>query len=118
MAALTSQGTTVTWGAFTLGVITSVSVDGVTADIVDVSPRSNITRYKKYSDADYDYGTVSIDCLTTGGIGTGHVGTQNGLAIVGDSVSFSFPEAYLQNYKWVGSLGDVQKVQLTFKCGA
>ena len=116
--ALTAQGTTVTWGAFTLAGITSVSVDGVTADIVEVSPRSSVTRFKKYSDADYDYGTVSIDCLTAGGIGTNDVGKYYGLSIVGDSISFSFTEAYLQNLKWVATVGDVQKVQLTFKCGA
>lgn len=113
--ALTSQGTTVTWGAFTLAGITSVSVDGVTADIVEVSPRSSATRFKKYSDADYDYGTVSIDCLDAGGISTSDVGENYGLTISG---AFSFTEAYLQNLKWVASVGDVQKVQLTFKCGA
>ena len=115
--ALTSQGTTVTWGAFTLAGITSVSVDGVTADIVEVSPRSSVTRFKKYSDADYDYGTVSISCFTSG-IGTADVGKYFALSISGDSVLFTFTEAYLQDYKWSATVGDVQKVQLTFKCGA
>ena len=116
--ALTSQGTTVTWGAFTLAGITSVSVDGVTADIVEVSPRSSVSRYKVYSDADYDYGTVSISLFDSSGIGTGHVGTNYALAITSAGASFSFSYAYLQDYKWSATVGDVQKVQLTFKCGA
>ncbi len=116
--ALTSQGTTVTWGAFTLAGITSVSVDGITADIIEVSPRSLLSRFKMYSDADYDYGTVSISLLDATGIGAGQVGTNYALVIASVGASFTFSYAYLQNYKWVATVGDVQKVQLTFKCGA
>jgi len=116
--ALTSQGTTVTWGAFTLAGITSVSVDGVTADIVEVSPRSAVSRFKMYSDADYDYGTVSISLLDASGIATSHVGSNYALGISSAGASFSFAFAYLQDYKWSATVGDVQKVQLTFKCGA
>jgi len=113
-----SQGLAVTWGGVTLGDVVSVSVDGITAETVDVTPRSQAARYKKYSRADGDYGSVSLTLRGTAGMSSTNVGLTGSLSISGPGVSFSFGGAVFEKLGWSGSVGELQTFSVTFKIGA
>ena len=62
--ATNSQGLQVAWGGSTLGEIVSLSLDGVASDAVEVTARTDTDRYKKWSAADCDAGSLSITLRT------------------------------------------------------
>jgi len=113
-----SQGLTVTWGGVTLGEVVSVSVDGISVETVDVTPRSQAVRYKKYSRADGDYGTVSLTVRGTNGMAITNVGLTATLSINGPGVSFSFGGAMFEKLAWSAGVGELQSHSVTFKIGA
>lgn len=113
-----SQGTTVTWAGVNLGEVVSVSVDGVQADSVEVTPRNQTSRVKAYSVADIDFGTVSITCRGTTAMTTANVGLTGTLSIAGPSLSLSFSKAIFERLGWSASVGDFQVFSVTFKMGS
>lgn len=116
--AFVSQGTTVTWGSTALGELVTVSVDGVQADTLEVTPRSRTARDKSFLSGDRDSGTVSITCRGTAGMLVANVGLTAALSIGGAGVSWSFPVAIFQSLGWSASVGELQAFTVTFKLGA
>jgi hypothetical protein len=113
-----SQGTTVTWNGVTLGEVVNVSVDGVTAETVDVTPRTSTSRQKVFAVADTDYGTVTATVRGTAGMASTNVGLTGTLSITGPSVSWSFTGAIFEKLGWNASVGELQTYNVTFKVGA
>lgn len=113
-----SQGTTVTWGGLALGEVVSVSVDGVQADTLEVTPRGSLTRLKSYKAGDVDYGKVSLTCRSAAVMTATNVGLTATLSIGGPSVSWSFPVAIFQSLGWSAAVGELQTYTVNFKLGA
>lgn len=113
-----SQGMTVTWGGTALGEVISVSVDGLSAESVDVTPRSSASRFKKYSAADSDYGSVSLTVRGTALMSGTNVGLTAALSISGPGASWTFDKAILEKFGWTASVGELQQYSVTFKAGA
>jgi hypothetical protein len=114
--ATNSQGISVVWSSVALAEVVSVSVDGVTADTVEMTPRSSTSRDKRYRVADYDYGTVTIRCRGTTSMSTSNVGTSGTLAISRNStVIFSSTYAIFASLAWGASVGELQEYTVTFK---
>jgi hypothetical protein len=113
-----SQGTTVTWGGTTLGELVTISVDGVQADTVEVTPRSRTSRDKSFSAGDCDSGTVSITCRGTTGMVVANVGLTAALSIGGPGVSWSFSKAIFSSLGWSAAVGEFQTFSVSFKVGA
>ena len=112
-----SQGVTVTWGSVTILEVISVSVDGVSADSVEVTSRTSTGRGKVYSVSDVDLGTVSVTARGAAGMTTTNVGLTATLSISGPGLSFSFAKAIFQNLGWSAAVGDLQTYTATFKMG-
>jgi hypothetical protein len=113
-----SQGVTVAWGtSLTILEVVSVSVDGVSSDSVEVTPRTSTDRGKVYSAADVDLGTVSVTARDAKGMTTTNVGLTQTLSITGPNVSFSFSKAIFQSLGWTAAVGEMQTYTATFKIG-
>lgn len=112
-----SQGTTVTWKNVSLGEVVSVSTDGIQSDSVEVTPRNQQTRGKRFSPADFDYGTVSVTCRGTAAMAATNVGLTGALSIAGPGISFSFPRTIFEKLGWSASVGELQVFSVTFKVG-
>lgn len=110
-----SQGTTVTWAGVELGEVLSVSVDGVQADTVEITPRTQSSRYKSYRVADVEVGTVSVTCRGTAAMSSSNVGLTGLLTIAGPSVSWSFSNAIFERIGWSATLGELQAYSISFK---
>lgn len=116
--AYVAQGTTIQWGSYTLGEVVTLAVDGLSAETVDVTPRSNASRAKSYSVADTDFGTVSVTCRGTTAMASSNVGLTATLSIGGPGVSFAFTKAIMESLSWQASVGELQTYSVTFKMGA
>jgi len=110
-----SQGTTATWGTVTLGEVVSVSVDGVSADTVEVTPRTSTSRFKTYSASDVDLGTVNVTLRGAAGMVATNVGLTAALSITGPNVSWVFAAAVFEKLGWQASVGELQTYSVTFK---
>lgn len=113
-----SQGTTVTWAGVALGEVVSISVDGLQADTVEVTSRTQASRVKSYSVSDLDYGSVSVTCRGTAAMTSANVGLTGSLSISGPSLSFSFSKAIFERLGWAATVGDLQTYSVTFKVGS
>lgn len=113
-----AQGTTVTWAGVTLGEVVSVSVDGIVANTVDVTPRTQLTRGVVYSVADIDSGTVSVTLRGTAAMSMTCVGLTGALSIGGPGASWSASNAIFEKLGWSATVGELQAYNVTFKVGA
>lgn len=113
-----SQGTIVAWAGTSLGEVVSVSVDGLQADTVEVTSRTQASRVKSYSVADLDYGSVSVTCRGTAAMQVANVGLTGSLSISGPGLSFSFSKAIFERLGWAATVGDLQTYSVTFKVGS
>ena len=109
-----SQGTSVVWSGVTLGEVVSVSVDGVSADTVEVTSRTYTGRDKRYRTADVSYGTVTVRCRGTTGMSLANVGVTGTLAVVGTGVSFTSTNAIFSSLAWSASVGELQEFTVVF----
>jgi len=116
--AYVAQGTTIQWNAVALGEVLSVSVDGISADSVEVTPRTSAARQKVFSRGDVDYGTVTVTARGPAGMSSTSVGLTAALSIEGPGFSMSFPWALFQSLGWQASVGELQTYSVTFKVGA
>lgn len=114
MAAV-SQGTTVTWAGVALGELLNVSVDGVSADIIEVTPKSAVARTKVFRAGDIDLGSISAACRGNAAATTTCVGQTGALVISGPSVSWSASVAIYEKLAWRANVGELQEYQITFK---
>ena len=113
-----SQGITVTWGEAALGELVSLSVDGVSADAIEITPRTTTSRLKQFSVGDIDQGTVSATLRGAAAMTATNVGLTAALSIGGPGVSWSFPVALFQTLGWTAAVGEMQTYAVTFKIGA
>lgn len=113
-----AQGTTVTWSGIALGELVGVSVDGIKADLVQITPRTQTTRDKAFYSADVDYGTVSVTCRGTAAMTSANVGLTGQLLIGSPNVSWSFVRATMESLGWSATVGELQLYSVTFKIGA
>ena len=110
-----SQGTSVVWSSVALGEVVSVSVDGVSADTIELTSRTNTGRQKLYRKADVDYGTVTVRCRGTTAMSTSNVGVAGALAITGTGFSFTSGAAIFKSLAWSASVGSLQEFTATFQ---
>jgi len=110
-----SQGTTVTWKSTALSEVISISVDGVSADVVEITPRSYQGRDKRFKSADGDYGTITVRCRGTASMNTSYVTTTGALSITAPGASFSSGKSILQSLAWSASVGELQEWTVVFK---
>lgn len=111
-----AQGTTVTWRSTALSEVVSISVDGVSADVVEVTPKSYQGRDKRFRSADGDYGTVTVRCrATTTFMNTSYVTTTGAFSITAPGASFSSGKSILQSLAWNASVGELQEWTAVFK---
>ncbi len=115
--ATNSQGITVQFAGDDLLEVLSVSVDGVQADSVEITPRSQATRDKIFRPSDFDYGTVTVTFLDFGNFSLARIGESGDFAIDQGGGLFVF-EAILQSLAWSASVGELQRVTAVFKLGA
>ena len=115
--AFVSQGTTVTWGGATLGEVQDVSVSGISADVLEVTPRTSTSRAKVFSASDADPGSVTVRARATAAMSSTNVGLTAALSIGGAGVSWSDAHAIFQNLEWSASTGELQEFTATFKLG-
>ena len=113
-----AQGMTVSWAGVTLGEVVSVSVDGISAGTVDVTPRSQLSRDVVYSATDVDYGTVSVTLRGTDAMAIPNVGLTGLLQIGGPGASWSAGRAIFERLGWSATVGELQTWSVTFKVGA
>ena len=113
--AFVSQGTTVSWRSTALSEVVSVSVDGVSSDVVEITPKGYQGRDKRFKPADGDYGTVTVRCRGTAAMSTSYVTTTGALSITAPSASFSSSRAILQSLAWNASVGELQEWTAVFK---
>lgn len=112
--AINSQGTSVVWGSVGLGEVVSVSVDGVSVDTVEVTPRTYTGRDKRYRSADFEYGTVTVRVRSSTAMSLSNVGLSATLAITGTGVSFTSTYAILSTLAWGASVGGLQEYTAVF----
>jgi hypothetical protein len=113
-----SQGTTISWGTTPIGEVVSLSVDGIAADAIEVTPRGSASRVKVFSVSDVDYGTISVTARGTAGMSAGNVGLTAALSIGGPGLSLSFPVAIFQTLGAQAAVGELLTYSVTFKLGA
>lgn len=119
--AFVSQGATVTWNgppgtvSSALSEVVSISVDGVSADVVEITPKSSQGRDKRFRPADGDYGTVSIRCRGTNMMNTSYVTMTGSLSITAPGASFLSSRTILQSLAWNASVGELQEWTAVFK---
>ena len=114
-----SQGATVTWAGVSLGEVVRVTVDGVQADTVEVTPRNRLkVSGKQYSVSDKDNGTISVTCRGVDAMSITNVGVTGTLTIGAPAFSLSFDQAIFQQLGWSASVGEMQTYSVTFKIGA
>lgn len=114
MAAV-SQGTTVTWAGVVLGECLNVSVDGITADTVETTPKANTSRVKVFSVGDIDYGSVSLTMRGTAAATSTCVGQTGALSIIGPGVAWSVGVAIYERLAWRANTGDLQEYSVSFR---
>jgi hypothetical protein len=107
----------VQWNGIAFGEVVSISVDGVSSDFVEVTPRTSTSRYRVFSPADIDSGTVTLTLRGTAGMQSSNVGLTAALSIAGPGVSWSFPVALFQTLGWQATVGELQSYSVTFKVG-
>lgn len=119
--AFVSQGATVTWKgplgttSSALSEVVSISVDGVSSDVVEVTPKSYQGRDKRFRPADGDYGTVTIRCRATNLMNTSYVTMTGALSIAAPGATFSASKSILQSLAWNASVGELQEWTAVFK---
>lgn len=113
--AANGQGITATWGTAALGEVISISVDGIAADVVEVTPRGQATKNAKvFSAADIDGGSVSMTLLGSAPTSVS-VGLTRALSISGPAISWSFASGLYQSLAWSVKVGERQEYSIKFK---
>lgn len=116
-----SQNISVVFDGNEIGGIVSLSVDGVSADYVEVTTRTDTSRCKRFRPADVDYGTVSITCRNPG-MTQADVGAptsyQASLQVSQGGGTLFSARATLQSFAWTATVGELQEYRIVFKIEA
>ena len=110
-----SQGTTVTWAGVSLGEVIGVSVDGIAADIIEITPKSSAARQKSFRAGDVDPGSVSLTMRGTAAATSTCVGQTGTLVISSPSAYWSANVAIYERLAWRANVGSLQEYSVTFK---
>ena len=111
-----SQGFSAAWNSVVLGEIVNVSIDGYSADMVDVTPRTSTARGRKFSPSDVDKGTVTLTLRGLAAMSVTNVGVTASLALYGPGISLAENAAF-QSLSWSAGIGELQTYNVTFKLG-
>jgi hypothetical protein len=109
------------FGDVEINEIVSIAIDGVSADSVELTPRSSTQRVKKFRPADVDHGTVSVTFRNQSSLTQAYVGKTANLII---STLDASPTVYwsgcafIQSLAWRASVGELQEYSAVFKLGA
>jgi hypothetical protein len=112
-----AQGTSAVWNGVSLGEVVSITLEGVSAESVDVTPRTSATRYKSFSAADVDLGAMSMTLRGTAAMSVTNVGVTGSLAIAAPNAVWFFTRTMLERLGWSATVGDLQTYSVTFKLG-
>jgi len=118
MAVTSSQGTTVSFGGATLGKI--VGVNGTfSTGAKEIRPlANNVTpdtgQYLSVYEKTTCEQTVELEAIA-GSFNLASVGTTGALSVSGSGWSFSFGAAFLENIKVTAKVGDVLRLNYSFK---
>lgn len=106
------------FGDYDFEEVVSVSVDGVQADMVEITPRSaqDIGRVKVFRAADTDYGTLSVTYRAPGNAALdSHVGELTNVIVSQGATTIWFSGAVLQSFAWNANVGELQEYSATLK---
>jgi Na+/glutamate symporter len=112
-----SQSIVITWGSATLGEVVGVSVGEIVADLVDVTPKNQLSRQKRFDVADSDAGSITLRMRATTAASATCTGTSAVLGITGPDVAWSFTAVY-ERLGWAATVGQFQEYNVTFKVSA
>lgn len=113
-----SQGISVSWGGNTLGELVSVSLDGVSADTIEITSRTDAGRFKQFRAADIDAGSLSITLRSFDYLFVSTVGSTATLQVQsGDppAIYFDLGIATCQSLAWSATVGELQEYRVVFK---
>ena len=109
------------FGDIDLNEIVSIAIDGVSADSVEITPRSSTQRVKQFRSADIDHGTVSITFRNQSFLNETYVGKTATILVssLGTSTATYWNGcAFIQSQAWRASVGELQEYSAVFKLGA
>jgi hypothetical protein len=101
--------------------VVSISIDGIQADNVEVTPRTSTSRKKAFRPGDTDDGTASMVMRVQNGMTDAYVGTTTFLEIYDIAAPFQSywsGNAIIQSLAWRASVGELQEYAVSFKLGA
>lgn len=118
MSVTSSQGTVVSFGGSSLGKVVSVSGTFATSAKEIRQLASNIApdsgQYLSIYEKTTCEQTVELEAIA-GSFNLSHVGTKGALSVSGAGWSFSFGTAFLENIKVTAKVGDVLRLNYSFK---
>ena len=118
MAVTSSQGTTVTFAGATLGKIVGVNGTFSTSAKEIRELRNNVTpdtgQYLSIYEKTTCDQTVELEAIASS-FSLAKVGTKGALSVSGSGWSFSFGTAFLENIKVTAKVGDVLRLNYSFK---
>jgi hypothetical protein len=103
------------------GEVVSISIDGIQADSVEITPRTSTSRKKLFRPSDTDDGTASVVMRVQNSMTDAYVGTTTLLEIYDIASPFQTywnGVAIIQSLAWRASVGELQEYSVTFKLGA
>jgi hypothetical protein len=109
--AASSHGITLSFAGSALVEILNVSVDGASCLFVDTTDKYSTVKLRQYQPHDQEGGTVSASLLSKGPLSGATFGTM----AQGGTTILSCTEAFLENLAFVGSVGELQQYQASFR---
>lgn len=114
--AASSHGITLSFAGSALVEILNVSVDGASCLFVDTTDKYSTVKLRQYQPHDQEGGTVSASLLSKGPLSGATFGTSGQLTMAqGGTTILSCTEAFLENLAFVGSVGELQQYQASFR---
>jgi len=116
-----SQGLNVTlsaeWGDYEIAEVVAISIDGVQADTIEITPRTTTARDKLFRPADRDNGTVSLTTRKLEILTSANVGSTCSLGISQGVTTYWDGPATIQSLAWNASVGELQEWRIVLKLG-
>lgn len=111
-----SQGVTLSWAGSSQAEVVSLSIDGVSNEFVEITSRTYAFKARQHRPHDTDAGTVSVTMRTRGNLTGSTFGSSQTLNIAQGTVTLLTAQtAYLENFAWSGSVGELQEYRAVFR---
>lgn len=109
-----------TFGDIDFEEVVSVSVDGATADVVEITPRTLTTREKGFRAADRDHGTATFVMRASASLSDDFVGLPCSVQVtqLSPAATFLDHDAIIQSFAWRATVGELQEYTVVLKLGA